>query len=129
MGRNIMRHLYSGEKGFTLIELLVVVAILGALAAVAVPSIGSFVDEGHTEAYESELHNIQSAAIALIWDSNAKQLDQDYTTPTGDMSSIKADSGNLSLDMYLTCLDNGTVRTNCLYTFSQNGTVTSQTTP
>lgn len=66
MGRVIMRHLYSGEKGFTLIELLVVIAILGDLAAVVVPNIGSFIDTGETEAYESELHNIQSAATALI---------------------------------------------------------------
>lgn len=127
--RKMLRHFRSGEKGFTLIELLVVVAILGALVAVAVPNIGHFIAKGETEAYEAELHNIQSAATALIWDSTAKQLDQDYLTPTGDMALIQADSGNLSLDMYLSGLDGTVLRSECLYTFSINGTVLSQTTP
>ncbi|HUV46418.1 MAG TPA: type II secretion system protein, partial [Dehalococcoidia bacterium] len=46
----IFKCLHRGEKGFTLIELLVVVAILGVLAAVIVPNLGSFFGRGKVEA-------------------------------------------------------------------------------
>jgi len=58
-----MKHSRSGEKSLTIIELLVVVAILGILAAVAV--LNEFANSGQvkTEAYDIELHNIQTPYI------------------------------------------------------------------
>ncbi len=126
--KKFTKHFRYGEKGFTLIELLVVVAILGVLAAVAVPNVGKFIGKGKTESYETELHNIQTATMAMLADSTAGELDLIYPA-TPDMSGIHSDSGNLTLSDYITGLNpDDTVRTGCEYGFALDGTVT-QTTP
>ena len=70
-----MKQFRYGEKGFTLIELLVVVAILGVLAAVAIPNVGKFMGRGKAESGLAELHNVQTAVMAMMADLEVTTID------------------------------------------------------
>ena len=57
------------RKGFTLIELLIVVAIIGILAAVAIPQFSSYRQKGYNAAATSDLKNFKTSMEAFFADN------------------------------------------------------------
>ncbi len=56
----------ESESGFTLIELLVVVAIIGILAAIAIPQFSAYRKRGYEAQVKSDLRNAATAEEAYF---------------------------------------------------------------
>jgi type IV pilus assembly protein PilA len=66
--RKYMLNKLRNRKGFTLIELLIVVAIIGILAAVAIPQFSSYRIKGYNSNATSDLRNLKTMMESVYAD-------------------------------------------------------------
>ena len=59
----------EGQKGFTLIELMIVIAIIGILAAIAIPQFVTYRQKGYNTKAKGELKSYYTACQAYFADS------------------------------------------------------------
>ena len=62
---------FRNEKGFTLIELLIVIAIIGILAAIAIPQFNQYKARAYDSDAKANLHNIYLACKAYWADEGS----------------------------------------------------------
>ena len=69
------------KEGFTLVELLIVVAIIGILAAIAIPQFAQYRAKAYCSAAKSDLANYAISQEAYFTDANAYSTATDSTLP------------------------------------------------
>ncbi len=69
------------EKGFTLIELMIVIAIIGILAAIAIPQFSAYRTKSYNSAAQSDVRNLATAQEAYYVDNSTYA--SNYTRLTG----------------------------------------------
>ncbi len=69
------------QKGFTLIELMIVIAIIGILAAIAIPQFGAYRRRGYNSSVKADLKNLATCNEAYFTDKYT------YTSAANDLTA------------------------------------------
>ena len=90
-----MRSIVMNKKGFSLVELMVVVAIIGILAAIAVPNFQRFTAKSKQSEAKADLSALYSAerAFAAEWNQFYEDFKSIGYQPTGDVRYLHGFSG------------------------------------
>jgi type IV pilus assembly protein PilE len=115
-----MRGIHRDAGGFTLVELLVACGILAILAAVAIPTVSSFISSSHSDAAAAELSELQTTMDSMLANKGLESVTA-VTTATSDMTGFPSATNPLS-DYLRHSTTNGT------YTCTSSGRITQVTT-
>jgi type IV pilus assembly protein PilA len=102
----------KNEKGFTLIELMIVIAIIGILAAIAIPQFAAYRKRSYNSAANADLRNAATAQEAYY---------VDYMTYTSTVGNLLGTYGLFTSSgvVFLSC--SGDVNSYTMRTYHSSG--------
>lgn len=83
------------EEGFTLVELMIVVAIIGILAAVAIPQFALYRIKGFNSSALSDVRNVTTSQSAFFADWQVFGLTRDVALPGAEAALAAAAEGTI----------------------------------
>ena len=107
----------TNEKGFTLIELMIVIAIIGVLAAIAIPNFISYRNKSYCAAIEGDAKSVAASLAsyfsvptrtALPADLAALQASETVTVGAGNSVAITSLNGSMNSGISITVSNGAT---------------------
>ena len=122
----------NNQKGFTLIELMIVIAIIGILAAIAIPNFLAYRTRGQDSVAITSASNFWNAAMAYFADTESvgTQITRVQLQAMGQLSSNPDVTGNPTItdNVGVITLTNPTFTytgSGRVHTLNTDGTITS----